>query len=243
MEKISPNEYNWGMNDTRSLLARGLAALNLDLGDKALDTLLRYIGEIETWNPAFGLVNASGDDLLIKHILDSLAPWYLLKGLLEECDRSPALIAEGRTATLSDIGTGAGLPGIPLSIILGDRKLRLIDRMGKRISFLESQKAILRLDNVEIVESELEKAPGPLDIVVFRAFRPFSELKLFRTLWKNLTPGGALFAYKGKLLNAKMELDFLAADPLLAGPFSRAEILPIWVPFLDEERCVVIVRK
>jgi len=243
MENISPSEYNRGMNDTRSLLARGLAALNLDVGDKALDTLLRYFGEIEAWNPAYGLVNASGDDLLIKHILDSLAPWYLLKSLLEECDRSPALIAEGRKATLSDIGTGAGLPGIPLSVIFGDRKLRLIERMGKRISFLESQKALLKLDNVEIVESELEKAPGPLDVVVFRAFRPFSELKLFRTLWKNLTPGGALFAYKGKLLNAKMELDLLATDPLLAGPFSRAEILPIWVPFLDEERCVVIARK
>jgi len=243
MEKISPGEYNRGMNDTRSLLARGLATLNLDVGDEKINTLLRYIGQIETWNPAFGLVNASGDDLLIKHILDSLAPWYLLKGLLEECDRSPAIIAEGRRATLSDIGTGAGLPGIPLSIILGDRKLRLIERMSKRISFLESQKALLRLDNVEIVESELEKAPGPLDIVVFRAFRPFSELKLFKILWNNLTPGGALFAYKGKLLNAKIEVSELAKDPLLSGPFSRAEILPVWVPFLEEERCVVIVRK
>lgn len=243
MENISPNEYNGGMNDTRSLLARGLAVLNLELGNEATDRLLRYVGQIETWNPSYGLVNASGDELIIKHILDSLAPWYLLKGLLEECDRSPALIAEGRKATLSDIGTGAGLPGIPLSILFGDRKLRLIDRMGKRISFLESQKAMLRLDNVEIVESELEKAPGPLDVVVFRAFRPFSELKLFKTLWKNMTPGGALFAYKGKLLNAKMEIGELATDPLLAGPFSRAEIHPIWVPFLNEERCVVIVRK
>jgi len=61
MEKISPGEYNRGMNDTRSLLARGLATLNLDVGDEKINTLLRYIGQIETWNPAFGLVNASGD--------------------------------------------------------------------------------------------------------------------------------------------------------------------------------------
>lgn len=231
------------MNDTRSLLARGLAVLNLDIGDGKMNTLLRYIGQIETWNPAYGLVNAAGDDIVIKHILDSLAPWYLLKSLLEECDRSPAMVAEGRAATLSDVGTGAGLPGIPLSIIFGDRKLRLIERMGKRISFLESQKAILGLDNVEVVESELEKAPGPLDVVVFRAFRPFSELKLFRTLWKNMRPGGALFAYKGRLLTTKMEIGEVATDPVLADPFSRAEIHPIWVPFLNEERCVVIVRK
>jgi len=231
------------MNDPQSLLVRGLAILGLDGNDKRTETLLRYIGEIETWNPAYGLVNASGDELVIKHILDSLAPWRLLEGLLEECDNSPENKSQDHAATLSDIGTGAGLPGIPLSIIMPDRKVRLVERMGKRISFLESQKAILSLGNVEIVESEIEKAPGPQDIVIFRAFRPFTELKLFKAIWKNLAPGGALFAYKGKQFNAKMEMAALATDPLLAGPFSRAEVKPIWVPFLDEERCVVIVRK
>jgi len=55
--------------------------------------------------------------------------------------------------------------------------------------------------------------------VIFRAFRPFTELKLFKSIWKNLAPGGALFAYKGKQFNAKMEMAALATDPLLAGPF------------------------
>jgi len=139
------------MNDPQSLLVRGLAILGLDGNDKRTETLLRYIGEIETWNPAYGLVNASGDELVIKHILDSLAPWRLLEGLLEECDNSPENKSQDHTATLSDIGTGAGLPGIPLSIIMPDRKVRLVERMGKRISFLESQKSILSLGNVEIV--------------------------------------------------------------------------------------------
>jgi len=231
------------MNDSRSLLARGLAALEIENQPDITGTLLRYIAEIETWNPAYGLVNASGDDLIIKHILDSLAPWRLLRDLLDECDRA-SLSRGGEAGTcLSDIGTGAGLPGIPLSIVMPDRKFRLIERMGKRIAFLESQKAILSLANVEIVESEIEKAPGPHGIVIFRAFRPFSELKLFKSIWKNLTPGGAFFAYKGRHFNAKMELAALATDPLLAGPFSKAEIQPLWVPFLEEERCVVIIRK
>ena len=231
------------MNDIRSLLARGLAAIDIDCKGEAAETLLRYIGEIETWNPTYSLVNASGDELVIKHILDSLAPWHFLKDILETCDRRPAVGAGSPRARVSDIGTGAGLPGIPLSIIMPGREFRLVERMGKRISFLESQKAILSLKNVEIVESEIEKAPGPHDVVVFRAFKPFTELKLFKSIWKNIAPGGVLFAYKGKQFNAKMEIAALATDPVLAGPFAAAEMRPVWVPFLEEERCVVIVRK
>jgi len=239
------------MNDIRSLLDRGLASLDIENRESVAGVLLRYIGEIETWNPAYGLVNASGDELVIKHILDSLGPWKLLQDLLEECDASIGATDAGgadtagfrRKAGVSDIGTGAGLPGIPLSIVMPDRRFRLVERMGKRISFLESQKAILSLHNAEVVESEIEKAPGPHDVVIFRAFRPFTELKLFKSIWKNIAPGGAIFAYKGKMFNARMELAALATDPLLSAPFARARIMPVWVPFLEEERCVVIVRK
>lgn len=230
------------MNDTRSLLVRGLAALDIDFHEGAVETLMRYIRELETWNPAYGLVNATGDDLVIKHILDSLGPWRFLQDLLEECDASIEIPA-GEKATVSDIGTGAGLPGIPLSIIMPDRRFRLVERMGKRITFLESQKAKLSLSNVDIIENEIEKAPGPHHVVVFRAFRPFSEMRLFKSIWKNLAPGGALFAYKGKRFNARMELAGLAVDPLLSRASANAEIQPVWVPFLEEERCVVIMKK
>ncbi len=207
---------------------------------------MRYIQEIETWNPTYGLVNASGQDLVIKHILDSLAPWRMLEALLAECDQAVAgnAVQDGsKNSTLTDIGTGAGLPGIPLSIIMPSRRFMLVERMGKRTTFLESQKTILPLHNVEIIESQAERARGPHDIVIFRAFRPFSELKLFKSIWKNLRPGGAFFAYKGKPFNAKLELAGMVVDPVFAAPFSKAEIHDVWVPFLEEERCVVIVRK
>jgi len=248
LENTGTSGYNEAMNDTRLLLARGLAALDVDGMDRATEFLLRYLAQIEAWNPSYGLVNASGDELVIKHVLDSLAPFRILQNLLAERDARIAEKAAGASvppaaSTVSDIGTGAGFPGIPLAIVMPDRKFRLVERMGKRITFLESQKVKLGLDNVEIVESEIERAPGPHDLVVFRAFRPFAELKLFKAVWKNLSPGGAFLAWKGKLMNARMEVADMATDPVLAEPFSKAEIRPVWVPFLDEERCVVIVRK
>jgi 16S rRNA (guanine527-N7)-methyltransferase len=239
MDEAPSPDYNRGMADSSSLLERGLSSLGIEASPAIAQKLLKYLSEIEAWNPAYGLVNASGDELVVKHILDSLAPWRILSALLGEFDDSSV----AGPARVTDLGTGAGLPGIPLSILMPERQFRLVERMGKRTAFLESQKLILSLDNVEIVESEAERAPGPFNIVVFRAFRPFAELKLFTSVWKSLSPGGAFLAYKGKAFNARLELAALATNPLLAGPASRAEIEEVWVPFLDEERCAVVLRK
>lgn len=237
------NRYNFRMTGTETLLARGLAALDIPPSGDVARKLALYMSQIETWNPTYGLVNASGDDLAVKHILDCLAPWRLIQNLAAECEKECGNRGDGAAVSITDLGTGAGLPGIPLAIALPEMPVRLVDRMGKRIIFLENQKVLLGLPNVEIVESEVERAPGRLGIVTFRAFRPFTEIKLFRSIWKNLQPGGAIVAYKGKALNARLELSSLATDPVLSVPFSKARILPVWVPFLEEERCVVIVRK
>lgn len=145
------------MTQNDLLLVRGLAALDIPYSGAMVHRLITYTHELERWNPVYGLVKAEGEDLIVKHILDSLAPWRILVDLLEECD---VRMGPGGNAVVSDIGTGAGLPGIPLSIVLADRQFRLIDRMGKRITFLENQKALLQLENVSIEESEIERAAG-----------------------------------------------------------------------------------
>lgn len=236
---------------------RGLAALAVDCDENAVDRLMTYIGELEKWNPAYGLVNAEGDDLVIKHILDSLAPFRIIESLLAESDaRAGAMEAAGdgkaapespspapAGATVSDLGSGAGLPGIPLSIVFPQRKFLLYERMDRRVRFLETQKLLLGLSNVEICCAETSRPSRLYDIAVFRAFRPFSDIKLFRAIWKNTKTGGALVAYKGKILNAHLELERLREDPAFSGGAAAVDILPVWVPFLEEERCVVVLRK
>ncbi|MFZ5859283.1 MAG: 16S rRNA (guanine(527)-N(7))-methyltransferase RsmG, partial [Spirochaetota bacterium] len=135
------------------LLARGLAALDFDISSGILDKLIQYLDEIERWNPLYGLVSAEGEDLVIKHVLDSLSPWRVLAELLASLDSS---IARNGMATVIDIGTGAGFPGIPLAIAFPERPFVLIERLEKRVRFLESAITLLGLSNVEIRQGTAE---------------------------------------------------------------------------------------
>ena len=249
----------------RDLLARGLAALGLPQEGRLLDGLVRYGEEIELWNPAYGLVGAGGDELVVKHLLDSLAPLSIIRGLLDRIasarggagnssnagDAFPvaapagpsfgaawaaaASVGDPAAPRLADLGTGAGLPGIPLALALPDIEVSLVERMGKRVRFLENEKAALSLANVSIQEREVERAEGRFDLLTFRAFRPF-ERKLFKKVFALCKPDGFVIAYKGRREKAEAEL------PEIAGLYSSAEILPVTVPFLTDERCAVILR-
>ena len=125
--------------NARKLLEEGIEILRG--GDKEIDCLFaphaaeiidlldRYIKEIELFNPAYGLVGAAdSSELVIKHILDSLAPLGIISRML---DRSAACRTQ-----IADAGSGAGLPGIPLAIVLKDINFTLIEKMGRRAGFL-----------------------------------------------------------------------------------------------------------
>jgi 16S rRNA (guanine527-N7)-methyltransferase len=160
------------------------------------------------------------NELVIKHILDSLAPLGIISGF------SPSQIA--------DAGSGAGLPGIPLAIALQECNFTLIERMGRRAGFLLNTKAALALSNVDIEEKELEKtAPGIFNLVTFRAFKPLDS-KLLKTLFKICAPAGIIAAYKGKRDKIEAEMAPLCIEH---------EIIPYSVPFLNEERHLLVIKK
>jgi 16S rRNA (guanine527-N7)-methyltransferase len=227
------------MDAPAELLHRGLEALGLPASGELEEKLGRYVADIEAWNPAYGLVGASGGELVVKHILDSLAPLSSIRVILAQIaaargERSAFGLSPPRLR-LADLGTGAGLPGIPLALALSELDVALIDRMGKRIRFLENQKAALGLANAIVIESEVERAPGRYDIVTFRAFRPF-ERKLFKRVFALCESDGAVVAYKGRRERAEAEL--IAIE----GLYAEARIENVSVPFLDDERCLVVMR-
>jgi 16S rRNA (guanine527-N7)-methyltransferase len=211
----------------RAKLRAGLAELAIAPSPEQDRQLTRYILEIELWNDAYGLVGETGETLIVKHILDSLAPLSAVRAALEA--------QGGVSLPCADAGSGAGLPGIPLAIFLPGTPFTLIERMGKRCLFLENQIALLGLKNVKIQEREIGKAKGPFNLICFRAFRPLEE-PITSELLRLLAPGGCLAAYKGR--REAIEVELRGVSPEL-----KSEIIPIKVPFLDEERHLVLIRR
>ena len=192
-----------------------------------------YIKEIILFNSAYNLTNTSDrDELVIRHIFDSLAAWPKIAELA------------GTASVIADIGSGGGLPGIPLAAafsLLPDfasLRFELVERMEKRCAFLENCAAILGLKNVTVVNSEAERLPeAAYDLITFRAFRPLDK-KMTKTLLRIVKPEGYLCAYKAKAASIKEEMDAIASL------IPEYQVQPLNVPGLeDSERNLVIIRK
>ena len=197
-----------------------------------------YIKEIALFNSAYNLTNTSDrDELAVRHIFDSLAAFPKIFEYFKNLPQAalPAVIA--------DIGSGGGLPGIPLAAafaLLGDTGIRfeLVERMEKRCAFLENCAAILGLKNITVVNSEAERVPEKAyDFITFRAFRPLDK-KMTKTLLRIVKDGGSLFAYKAKQESIKEEMAGITSLVL------EYQVVPLSVPGLeDSERNLVIITK
>jgi len=220
------------------LLREGIDALNIPRAEEVIPLLTRYIHEIELFNEAYGLVGVKDtDELVIKHIMDSLAPLGIISRLLAA---SSLKTCAADKPQIADAGSGAGLPGIPLAIALPNIDFTLIERMGRRAGFLLNTKAILGVSNIAVEEGELEKtSPGRFHLVTFRAFKPL-EPKLLKTLFRACAEGGVIAAYKGRQEKIKQEMEPLAKSAPLGCDW---EAIPYTVPFLDEERHIVVIKK
>ncbi|MCL2129266.1 MAG: 16S rRNA (guanine(527)-N(7))-methyltransferase RsmG [Treponema sp.] len=227
------------------MLKEGLLKLGINYDEKTIPLLTRYIEEIELFNPAYGLVKVNDrKELIIKHILDSLAPVNILNRLLKE------RFDEGQIPAVADIGSGAGLPGIPLAVCMPGANFTLIERMGRRAGFLRNVLAVLGLSNVCVEEKDIDElahkptAKGSFNLIVFRAWKPLSP-PLLKSLFTQLAPGGTIAAYKGRRETIEEEIAGLAAKSttVLTQPDNlTCEVIPLKVPFLEEERHLVLIR-
>jgi 16S rRNA (guanine527-N7)-methyltransferase len=203
---------------TQQQLAAGVAALGLTLPEGAEAKLLAYLALLDKWNRVYNLTAVRDVERMVSHhLLDSLAavPYFQAEAVL-------------------DVGSGGGLPGIPLAIVRPELQVTLIDSVAKKTAFLLQAKAELGLANLNVVTGRVEdfRPETGFDIITSRAF---SDLKEFVTLTRHLlNPGGQWLAMKGLM------------------PHEEIVLLPVWakvsanhalqVPGLDARRHLIVLE-
>jgi 16S rRNA (guanine527-N7)-methyltransferase len=198
-------------------LRAGVAELGLSPSAQAVEELLDYLELLSRWNAAYNLT-AVRDPLAMvtSHLLDSLAVAHLVRG-----------------ERLADIGSGAGLPGIPLAILAPERQVTLIDANGKKTRFLREAVRALRLVNVRIEAQRVENVRGEFDTVTARAFASLADM--LRLAGHLLAADGILLALKGQVHK----------EEILGLPegYVVSDVKALRVPGLAAARHAVIIQR
>lgn len=217
-------------------LDAGLAELSLPLEQAQADTLLSYLALLAKWNGTYNLTAIrNADEMLTHHLLDSLAA----VPALADAARSPAVPERARGRVL-DVGSGGGMPGIPLAISCPDLHVLMVDIVQKKTAFLTQCRAQLRLSNAAAHWGAVEKLDDPDGFSVITS-RAFAELTDFVALAGHLlAPRGKLIAMKGVYPQA--ELDRMDQAGQMAA--WQVEAVPrLHVPGLDAERHLVVLSR
>ncbi|MCK5360098.1 MAG: 16S rRNA (guanine(527)-N(7))-methyltransferase RsmG, partial [Gammaproteobacteria bacterium] len=166
---------------SRARLANGAAELGVELDEAAQQVLMSYLALLKRWNKVYNLTAIKGDDnMLTRHLLDSLSVVSTLQG-----------------SSSIDIGSGAGLPGIPVAIARPDMQVTLLDSNAKRCRFLRQVQAQLKLTNLSIVQRRVEEYQ-PAEKFDNLLSRAFSSLQVFISSSAHLlAEGGQFIAMKG----------------------------------------------
>ncbi|EDV0982678.1 16S rRNA (guanine(527)-N(7))-methyltransferase RsmG, partial [Salmonella enterica subsp. enterica serovar Derby] len=193
-------------------LSRLLADAGISLTDHQKTLLVAYVDMLHKWNKAYNLTSVRDpNEMLVRHILDSIVVAPYLQG-----------------QRFIDVGTGPGLPGIPLAIVLPDAHFTLLDSLGKRVRFLRQVQHELKLENITPVQSRVEAYPSepPFDGVISRAFASLNDM----VSWCHHLPGekGRFYALKGQLPGDEIAL--------LPDNFSVESVEKLRVPHLEGER-------
>ena len=206
-------------NQLSANLSDLLAQTAIDLDSHQQHLLVDYVLLLHKWNKAYNLTSVrQPEQMLIKHIIDALVV-------------SKHLIGK----RFIDVGTGPGLPGIPLAIANSDKHFILLDSLGKRMRFLTQVKAQLKLDNITLVQSRVEQyqPDKEIDGVISRAFASLKDMIEWCT--HLITVNKRFFALKG--LYPQEEIAALN-DSVTVSTIERLE-----VPQLDGDRHLVIIEK
>lgn len=195
------------------------AQSNITLSEDQHDKLINFVLLMHKWNKAYNLSSVrEPEQMLVKHIMDSLVVGEHIHG-----------------NNVADVGTGPGLPGVPLAILFPEKSFTLIDSLGKRIRFIKQACYELGINNVTALQSRVEdvQANPPFDLVLSRAFASLSDM--LNWCAHLVDKNGEFLALKGQL-----HQDELAQVP---SQFDVNKTTALHVPSLNGERHLVSIFK
>jgi len=205
--------------DFEKRLAEGLPLVGATPTDEQVAALARFLRLLDKWNKAFNLTGVRDlQEMVPRHVLDSVSARPYLHGI-----------------SILDIGTGAGLPGIPLALMDPQRQFSLLDSGGKKIRFVRHVVGEMAIRNVSVVHERVEdyEPADPFDMVLCRAFTSIGDF--VRRCGRLAAKGGKLLAMKGRFPEEE-----LAALP---SSWETMEIAAVNIPGLAGDRHIVVLQR
>jgi 16S rRNA (guanine527-N7)-methyltransferase len=213
------------------MLEQGIRELELTIPANAQSKLLHYLHLIVKWNKRFNLSGITSiQEMVPLHLLDSLAVSPFIEG-----------------NKILDIGSGAGLPGIPLAVVNPDKNFVLLDSNGKKTRFLFQVKVALELENVEVVNARVdeyfERCQKDFSLITCRAFSSLTSI--VKMSEKPLSVGTQLLAMKGVYPHEEIaELEqFNEANKATTDVYSVKRITELFVPGIESKRHLVLIGR
>jgi len=205
--------------DLAAKLAEGVAELGLALPPRTQPRLLDYLALLHKWNRTYNLTAVREPSRMVgQHLLDCLA-----------------VVPHVSARTIADVGSGAGLPGVPLALALPQANVTLLESSHKKAAFLQQARIELKLDNIAVACERVEtwQPGGQFDMVISRAF---SDLAQFVTLaGRHVAPGGRLATMKG--IYPHEEITQLPAG------WRLLEAIALTVPGLRAQRHLLLIGR
>lgn len=203
-----------------STLQKGLEELSISIKKDESEKMEKYLEDILFYNPTLKLVGERcEEEIVIRNFLDTLSMYNIFKENVKKDEN------------VLDLGSGAGFPGLLLSILFNSTNFTLVERMKRRAGFLKSEVALLSLKNVKVIEKDTSEIKGSYSLLLSRAFHSVLD-----TLDSSFHLGSRYLMYKGKKENIDREAE--ECEPFFS--FEK-KVIPLSVPFLNEERNVLLL--
>jgi 16S rRNA (guanine527-N7)-methyltransferase len=211
---------------TNELVFSGIEDLGLSLSPKNIDDLELFLQEMGRWNRIHNLTAIEGEESSVRlHLIDSITVLPIMRQFLTNPNPS-----------IADLGSGGGLPAIPIAILQAGWNLTLIESVRKKTAFLQHIRGKLSLKNIQVLSERVEEVaknqPGQFDAVISRAFTNLAHfLQLSLPL---LRPGGLVFAMKAKRAYEELQDVCMEDWQIVADE-------PLQIPNLEVERRLLVL--